>query len=141
MGNYAEIRKNAGKMNRQKYNQGGRCYANGGAVKRPGVTVNVITGAQGPSGSGPTPGPMGANGPAMPPAPPPAPPMGPPPGAPGGAPPIVGNAALGKPAFKRGGGVKSPLKGGFGNMKLPDMAGAGSGVGRLKKARNPATIK
>src|SRR5262245_2074299 len=100
-----------------------RREASGGLVPKraPGLTINVIAGGSAKPDMPPAP-------PPMPMPPPPAPPMGPPPGAPGGTPPIVGNAALGKPAFAKGGRVKSPVP----DLPTVPMGGAGSAYARLR---------
>jgi hypothetical protein len=137
MSNYASIKNQARSSQRAKYNAGGHCaYANGGRTKKPSVVINVISspgsGAQGPAGSGPMPVPPGMNGPAMPPPPPPKP----------IAPPTANQAmgAMGGPPgmFAKGGRVKGGLPKGTLPGPLAKKAGAGSGVGRLERNRNPA---
>lgn len=98
-----------GEMGKHKMDK----YARGGKVK--GTTVNVIVAG---GGGGAPPG----GAPPMPTAKPPMPPMaGPPPGA-GAMPP----PPMGRPGMKSGGRVKQ--------LSVND-GGAGSGKGRLKKAK------
>ncbi len=106
-------------------------FAQGGAVKKPGATVNVIVAPQGapsapPAAAMPPPPPMPPPMPAAPPGPPAGagmPPMG---GMMGGAPPMGSGPPM-LPGRSRGGSAYA--KGGKVNMD----AGAGSGPGRLEK--------
>jgi hypothetical protein len=138
MGNFRDIKAQAAKSQRGKYNAGGHCaYANGGRTRKPGVVINVISGQPpqqppvmqpGPMGPPPTPmPPAGMNGPAGPGGPLP--------------PPIKNQAmqAMGGPPgmFAKGGAVRGKLPPSGAVGKMPAMAGSGSGVGRLERNQNP----
>lgn len=133
--------------------------ASGGAVKKAGVTVNVITQAPQPPMMPPPGPPPGPPPEAMPPGPPP----GMPPGGVAGGPPLgAGGPPPGMPMRARGGAVKSigmdvgtkvqhdkakavdiknmnrpkavTFKSGGRVRSFTAYAGAGSGLGRLQKA-------
>lgn len=126
---YKTIRSQSRKAHSKAYAGGGAVrYANGGRVKSAKTVVNVIVPPSGGAGAGAAP-PIAGNvgGPGA--SPRPVPPV----------PPMAGNAALGAmgapPMLANGGRVpKGKVPG-----KMPAKAGAASGEGRLKRARNPKT--
>lgn len=112
---YSEIRSQSRKAH-------AKAYANGGRVKNAKTVINVVVPPASGGGAGASPIAAPAPGPVASPQP---------------VPPVAGNAALGAmgapPMLANGGRVpKGKVPG-----ALAAKAGAASGEGRLKRARNP----